>query len=94
MQVDSSINSLLNLEKKLEESTKKLAKLTSNDGNTSTKYKQTQTNQDSSDNANSKESDLTKEMVEQIQIPIAYSVNAKGISVQNAIAQTIIDIKV
>ena len=93
MQVNNNLNSMIQLEKKLEESTAALAKLNSLSGQASGK-------QDNSFNKNEKlvENELsnvniTDEIVKQIELPIAYSVNANVISVQNAVHDTLLDIK-
>lgn len=37
--------------------------------------------------------DLTQLMVEQVQMPIAYQANANAISIENAVQDTLLDIK-
>jgi flagellar hook protein FlgE len=39
------------------------------------------------------ESNITDELVKQIEIPIAYTANAEVISVQNSLTKTLLDIK-
>lgn len=98
MQVSSNINSLLQLEKKLEESTKKLAnlnKLDSNGTNTSDHKSRSKNsveileNQDIQD-----ESDNIEDIVEKTPMPLAYSFDSKVVSVYNSAAKTVLDIKV
>lgn len=96
MQVNSNINSLIQLEKKLEESTNKLAKLTQNGGHAS-QNEQSELKQNTTPNKHvpeQNEVNLTEEIIEQqVEIPIAYSVNANVVSVQNTTQQTVLDIK-
>lgn len=93
MQVDSNLNSLIQLEKKLEQSTKELEKLNSNN---------TQTNNDQEknikkDTKQNQEDHKTPKQEEKVmkntQIPIAYSIGQNGISVQNTSNESIVDIK-
>ena len=93
MQINNNLNSMIQLEKQLEESATALAKLSSSSGETSEKQdnnftKKEQTVKNELSNVN-----MVDEMVKQIEIPIAYSVNANVISVQNALHQTVLDIK-
>ena len=93
MQINNNLNSMIQLEKQLEESATALAKLNSSNGETSEKQddnftKKEQTIENELSNVN-----MVDEMVKQIEIPIAYSVNANVISVQNALHQTVLDIK-
>ena len=93
MQINNNLNSMIQLEKQLEESATALAKLSSSSSETSEKQddnftKKEQTIENELSNVN-----MVDEMVKQIEIPIAYSVNANVISVQNALHQTVLDIK-
>ena len=93
MQINNNLNSMIQLEKQLEESATALAKLSSSSSETSEKQdnnftKKEQTIENELSNVN-----IVDEMVKQIEIPIAYSVNANVISVQNALHQTVLDIK-
>ncbi|MEA3553198.1 MAG: flagellar basal body rod C-terminal domain-containing protein [Campylobacterota bacterium] len=93
MQINNNLNSMIQLEKKLEESASALAKLNSSNSETSERQdsdfsKKEQNVENEISNVN-----MVDEMVKQIEIPIAYSVNANVISVQNALHQTVLDIK-
>ena len=93
MQINNNLNSMIQLEKQLEESASALARLNSSNNETSEKQdnnftKKEQTVKNELSNVN-----MVDEMVKQIEIPIAYSVNANVISVQNALHQTVLDIK-
>lgn len=93
MQINNNLNSMIQLEKQLEESASALARLNSSNNETSEKQdnnftKKEQTIKNELSNVN-----MVDEMVKQIEIPIAYSVNANVISVQNALHQTVLDIK-
>ena len=93
MQINNNLNSMIQLEKQLEESATALAKLSSSSSETSEKQddnftKKEQTIENELSNVN-----IVDEMVKQIEIPIAYSVNANVSSVQNALHQTVLDIK-
>ena len=96
MQLNNNLNSLIQLEKKLEERTQALAKLNQNGNEASTKQ-QKNIKQDVSSNekdkSNLNDTDPNEETVEQVEIPIAYSVNANVVSVQKSAHQTILDIK-
>ena len=92
MQVDSNLNSLMQLEKKLEQSTKELAKLNKNDTQSSNQEKNIKkdTKQQEEHRSNGQEPAKIKSGQT---IPIAYSIDQNGISVQNMENQTVIDIK-
>ncbi|MBD3841529.1 MAG: hypothetical protein IE909_06530 [Campylobacterales bacterium] len=98
MQVTSSLNNLIQLEKKLEESTKKLAKLNKDGDDASTKQHRSTSNQHhkihedlDSSQADTENQDLNPAPQT---IPIAYSVNSNKIFVQNTSIQSVLDIKV
>ena len=94
MNINSNLNSMIQLEKQLEESTEALARLNTGNNQTSTdQHKQLNQNNVNDDDTKSKDVDLAQEMIKQIQMPIAYSVNANVISVQNSMQQTVLDIK-
>ena len=93
MQINSNLNSMIQLEKKLEESASALSKLGTSDSDTSKQQEKDFTNKESSQNHETNNINIAEEMVQQIQIPIAYSVNANVISVQNATQETLLDIK-
>jgi flagellar hook protein FlgE len=94
MQVNNNINSMVQIEKKLEQSASELSKLSLN-----TKQPEDKNENNLSKNTSKKEkelssnSDVASEMVKQIEIPIAYTANAEVISTQSSISQTLIDIK-
>ena len=95
MQVNNSnINTMLQLEKKLEESAAALTKLNQNSNDTDTNHQKNVAKQLQQEEDGIKEIDIAEEMVKQVEIPIAYSVNANVISVQNSIHQAVLDIKV
>lgn len=88
MQINSNLNTMVHLEKRLDTSANAVAQ---------SGIDQSSVQQAQSINENQKSTDqnidLAHEMVEQIEIPIAYTANAEVISVQNDIDKTIIDIK-
>jgi len=97
MQVNNNnINTMLQLEKKLEESAVALTKLNQNSNDTNTEHQKHIAKQlpPQQEEENMQEVDITEEITKQIEIPIAYSVNANVISVQNAVHQAVLDIKV
>ncbi|MEA2017582.1 MAG: hypothetical protein U9N59_03960 [Campylobacterota bacterium] len=96
MQVNNNnLNAMMQLEERLEKNAKALSKLNLNNEEASDKKQK-----DIKQELNSKnieqinEPDIVKEMVKQIEIPIAYTANAEVISVQNSIHETLLDIKV
>jgi flagellar hook protein FlgE len=93
MQVSNNINSMLTLEQRLEKSASALSKLASN--NTETNQKDNKEEALNSENKQKKieDVDLVKEMVSQIEIPIAYTANAEVISTQSSMNKTLLDIK-
>ena len=98
MQVNSTsnINTMLQLEKKLEESAEALTKLNRNSNNTDTEHQKNVAKRlpMQEEKENIQDVDIVEEITKQIEIPIAYSVNANVISVQNAVHQSVLDIKV
>ena len=84
MQVNSNINAMVQLEKRLEESANELAKLNQNP--------EIQVN----DTLNQplEKVDLVHEMVEQIAIPLSYNANAEVFTTQDAMYRTVLDITV
>ncbi|MGB5866536.1 MAG: flagellar basal body rod C-terminal domain-containing protein [Arcobacteraceae bacterium] len=90
MQVNNNINSMMQLEKRLEKSASELSKLNLNNENASENKKQlpSDTNVENKEDVN-----LVQEMVEQIVIPIAYNANAEVISTQSSMHKTLLDIK-
>lgn len=96
MQINNNgLQSLLQLEKRLEESTKKLAQL-NHENDSNTKHNK---------NSNPQKHSLQDEDIEPVKetptnpyeernITLAYNVDKTGIHVQNKAAQTLIDIKV
>jgi len=93
MQVNNNVNSMMQLEKKLEQSASALSKLSSNNENTEKKNQKDLQDNNINEKENSKDVNITNEMVKQIEIPIAYTANAQIISTQDSINRTIIDIK-
>lgn len=96
MQVNSNnLNTMMQLEERLEKSAKALSKLNLNNEETSDN-KQKDISKDGHHNSNEQinEPDIVKEMIKQIEIPIAYTANAEVISVQNSMHETLLDIKV
>ena len=93
MQVNNNLNSMIQLEKKLEESTAALAKLNSSSSQTGERHDNNFKKNEKTVKNELSSVNITDEIVKQIELPIAYSVNANVISVQNAIHDTILDIK-
>jgi len=91
MQVDNTLNSMIQLSNQLEKSASNLAKLNETSADTSKQNKQTSKQQESETAEESV--DIAKEMIEQIQIPIAYNANAEVIVTKNSTTQTLLDIK-
>ncbi|MEA3354099.1 MAG: hypothetical protein U9Q33_09820 [Campylobacterota bacterium] len=97
MQVNSNISSMLQLEKKLEQSASALSKLNLNSEDSSAKQqKNVRHNSSHSQDDNNKESNEKQQNpYAQQQTALAYSVNSGNVvSVQNSIQHTTIDIKV
>lgn len=93
MQINNNINSMIQLEKRLEQSASELSKLNLDSEQTEQKnQKNLQKNIPSQEGIDG-DVDMVKEMVKQIEIPIAYTANAQIISTQDSIHRTIIDIK-
>ena len=94
MQINSNLNAMMQLEKKLEQSANALAKMNLNSEDSSTKQqKNVRQQHPSSQEETKKETDLTQEIVTQNELALAYGVNGNVISVQNAAHQTTLDIK-
>ena len=95
MQVNNNnLNSMMQLEERLEKSAKALSKLSLNNEETEHK-KQKDVNHESHQNIEQpKDIDIAQELIKQVTIPIAYTANAEVISVQNSIQKTLLDIKV
>jgi len=96
MQVNnnSNLNTMIQLEKKLEESANALSKLTLNNE----EAKQQEQKKDIEEQVHvkhedPKDLDIAKELMHQVEIPIAYNANAEVISVNNSIHKTLLDIK-
>ncbi len=90
MQVNTNINSMIQLEKRLEKSASELSKLNLGSENNTEKNKELP----SDEKVLPKEDvNLVEEMVKQIEIPIAYNANAEVISTQNSMHRTLLDIK-
>lgn len=93
MQINNNLNSMIQLEKKLEESASALARLNSSSSEASENKENDFTKKERIIENKLTDINITDEIVKQIEIPIAYSVNANVISVQNAMHATILDIK-
>jgi flagellar basal body rod protein FlgC len=93
MQINNNVNSMLQLEKRLEQSASALSKLNLDNEQTEQKSQKDVDNNPLSQEDNEQETDMIQEMVKQIEIPIAYTANAQIISTQNSVNRTIIDIK-
>ena len=94
MQVNNNINAMMQLEERLEKSASALNKLNLN--NEETKHQEKKEIKQSLSIEEEKENkiDIAQELIQQIEIPIAYTANAEVISVQNSIHKTLLDIKV
>ncbi len=93
MQVNNNINSMIQLEKKLEQSASALSKLNLDNEQTEKKNQKDLNGNLSNQPEKQMETDIAKEMVQQIEIPIAYTANAEVISTQSSVHKTLIDIK-
>ncbi len=93
MKVDNNLNSMIQLNNKLEKSANELAKL-NNSGNQQTlpKEKQNTKQTNSKEESDTDDSDIVKEPLKQSEIPIAYTANAEVISTQNSETKTFLDI--
>jgi len=95
MQVNNNnINSVIQLEKRLEESAKELSKLTLDNDQSNDK----DNNELSSKNKQNNEvklndTNIVQEIVKQIEIPLAYNAKAEVISMQNSVTRNLLDIK-
>ena len=99
MQITSnSLNSLVELEKKVNKTAQNLTKLTQKGGSETNHSQENDLKQQLSTKPevdNMDEPSITEELIEeQVQIPIAYTANAKVISVDADTTRTILDIKV
>jgi flagellar hook protein FlgE len=93
MQVNNNLQSMVQLEKKLEHSANELSKLSLNNEQLNNGKEKNLSKQTSPKEQELPQSDVTSEMVKQIEIPIAYTANAEVISTQNSTYQTLVDIK-
>ena len=95
MQINSNLNAMMQLEKKLEQSANALAKMNMNSEDSSTKQQKNVRQQHTTtrEEVTSKDADLTQEIVTQNELALVYGVNGNVISVQNAAHQTTLDIK-
>lgn len=94
MLINNNINSMMQLEKRLEDSAKALSKLSLNNEEMQNEGQQ----KDVKEQLHTKieepiEVSLSNEMISQIEIPIAYTANAEVISAHNTIYETLLDIK-
>ena len=94
MQLNNNLNTMMQLEERLEKSAKALSKLNLN--NEETKHQEQKEIKQSQNVLQEKENkiDISQELIQQIEIPIAYTANAEVISIQNSIHKTLLDIKV
>lgn len=95
MQVNNNnINSMIQLEKRLEESANALSKLSlNNEQSSDTNKKELSSSENQNNETALKDTDVVQEMVKQIEIPLAYNANAEVISTQNSVTRTLLDIK-
>lgn len=95
MQVNNNnINSMIQLEKRLEESANALSKLSlNNEQSSDTNKKELSSSENQNNETVLKDTDVVQEMVKQIEIPLAYNANAEVISTQNSVTRTLLDIK-
>ena len=94
MQVsNNNINSMIQLEKRLEESASALSKLNAESKDSNENNKKELSLNEKNDNKTIQDTDLVQEMVKQIEIPIAYNANAEVISTQDSVTRTLLDIK-
>jgi len=83
MQVTNNVNTMNQLEKKLDESAQSIAKLNVSNNNPVTSV-----------DKGKKSVDLVQEITEQIGIPLSYTANAQVITTQDSMSRTILDIVV
>lgn len=93
MQINNNLNSMLQLEKRLEQSASALSKLNLDNEQTEQKNQKNLQGSVTNQEESTQDVDIAKEMVNQIEIPIAYTANAQIISTQSSLHRTIIDIK-
>lgn len=94
MQVNNNnINSMIQLEKRLEESASALSKLSADSQESNKNNKKELSSEDNSPSNTPNDSDMKQEMVKQIEIPLAYNANAEVISTQDSVQRTLLDIK-
>lgn len=93
MQINNNLNSMLQLEKKLEQSASALSKLNLDNEQTEQKDQKNLQSNVTNQEDTTQDIDIAKEMVKQIEIPIAYTANAEVISTQSSVHRTLIDIK-
>ncbi|MCD4758051.1 MAG: hypothetical protein K8R39_07260 [Arcobacteraceae bacterium] len=93
MQINNNVNSMIQLEKRLEQSASELSKLNLDSEQTNQKNQKNLQENGVQKEDSSNDVDMVKEMVKQIEIPIAYTANAQIISTADSIHRTIIDIK-
>jgi len=93
MLVDNNLNSMMQLSNQLDKSANELARLNESPQNSLKNQQQKTQNTKEESKESINEPDLVKEMVNQIQIPIAYNANAEVIATQDSTTQTLLDIK-
>ncbi len=95
MQVNNNnLNSMMQLEERLEQSAKALSKLSLNNEEAEHKKQKDVKHESHQTIEQPKDIDIAEELIKQVTIPIAYTANAEVISVQNSIHETLLDIKV
>jgi len=98
MQITNAINNLIQLDKKLDINANNIKKITQSNGNSDTKGEMNlkkELSKKHEDIIEDQNSSIEDELIEEeVTIPIAYTANAKVISIKNSTAQTLLDIKV
>lgn len=82
MQINTNVNTMIKLEKNLDDNASDLSKKSFN------RQKKEELKENNVDS-----NDITTNIIEQNQIALTYSVNGSAISVQNSVQDTILDIK-
>jgi len=86
MQISNNVNSMIQLERNLDESAHSISKVGLNTNNVNGMEKKDAIEI-------SEDINLVNEMVKQVEIPLAYTANAEVISIQDSVARTLLDIK-
>jgi flagellar hook protein FlgE len=94
MQVNNNINSMMQLEKRLEKSADELTKLGLDNEQLEENSNKEFSQNDLQESTTSKSDvNVSQELTKQVQIPLTYTANAGVISTQNSAQQSILDIK-